>query len=91
MINRETVIKLSKLSALALTDEETDMLYDDMKSIIEFASTIENDYAENDFSLENNVNAMREDEVEASYERDDILKNAPDSHDGFFKLLRRNV
>ena len=90
-MKRETVIKLSKLSALALTEEETDLLLDDMQKIMEFASQIENDYEESNIFLNTNADLLREDVTEHSYEREDILKNAPTSYDGFFKLPRRNV
>lgn len=90
-MNRETVIKLSKLSQLALSEEETDLLCEDMNRIMEFASQIENDYEEIGVSLNENKDALREDNIEASYDREDILKNAPTSYDGFFKLPRRNV
>lgn len=90
-MNRETVIKLSKLSQLALSEEETDLLCDDMNKIMEFASEIENSYAETDVLLNENKDTLREDNIEVSYDREDILKNAPTSHDGFFKLPRRNV
>ena len=90
-MNRETVIKLSKLSALALSEEETDLLCNDMNKIMEFASEIENSDEETGVLLNENKVILREDNIKASYNREDILKNAPTSHNGFFKLLRRNV
>ena len=56
-MNRETIIKLSKLSAFALTEEETDLLLNDMQKIMEFASEIDNDYEES-YILSNENNRI---------------------------------
>lgn len=86
-ITKEEVLHVAKLARLNLTEEETERLMNDMGSIIGFADKL------NELDTEGVVptahaipmqNAFREDEVKPSYEREDILKNAPSSDgDGF--------
>ena len=86
-ITKEEVLHVAKLARLNLTEEETERLMNDMGSIIGFADKL------NELNTEGVVptahaipmqNAFREDEVKPSYEREDILKNAPSSDgDGF--------
>jgi aspartyl-tRNA(Asn)/glutamyl-tRNA(Gln) amidotransferase subunit C len=86
-ITKEEVLHVAKLARLNLTEEETERLMSDMGSIIGFADKL------NELDTEGVVptahaipmqNAFREDEVKPSYDREDILKNAPSSDgDGF--------
>lgn len=86
-ITKEEVLHVAKLARLNLTEEETERLMNDMGSIIGFADKL------NELDTEGVVptahaipmqNAFREDEVKPSFEREDILKNAPSSDgDGF--------
>ena len=86
-ITKEEVLHVAKLARLNLTEEETERLMSDMGSIIGFADKL------NELDTEGVVptahaipmqNAFREDEVKSSYDREDILKNAPSSDgDGF--------
>ena len=86
-ITKEEVLHVAKLARLNLTEEETERLMNDMGSIIGFADKL------NELNTEGVVptahaipmqNAFREDEVKPSYDREDILKNAPSSDgDGF--------
>jgi len=86
-ISKEEVLHVAKLAKLNLSEEETEKLCKDMESIIEFANTL------NELDTEGVVptaharpmsNAFREDVVKDSYDKDEILKNAPDlDEDGF--------
>ncbi len=86
-ITKEEVLHVAKLARLNLTEEETERLMNDMGSIIGFANKL------NELDTTGVVptahaipmqNAFREDEVKPSYDREDILKNAPSSDgDGF--------
>ena len=91
MVEREEVVKLAKLSKLTLSDEEIDRLTGDMQAIVSFADMISKaKYEEADGISANDLPPLREDVVKASYDREDILKNAPTPEDGYFKLPRRN-
>lgn len=86
-ITREEVLHVAKLARLNLTDEEAARLEADMASIIGFADKL------NELDTEGVVptahaipmqNAFRPDEVKSSFDRDEILKNAPQAEDGGF-------
>lgn len=88
-ITKEEVLHVAKLARLNLSEEETEKLQSDMESIIEFANTL------NELDTEGVLptaharpmsNAFREDVVKESYDRDEILKNAPESEDGGFAV-----
>ncbi|MBR2500184.1 MAG: Asp-tRNA(Asn)/Glu-tRNA(Gln) amidotransferase subunit GatC [Clostridia bacterium] len=88
-ITKEEVLHVAKLAKLNLSEEETKKLLTDMESIIEFANTL------NELDTEGVVptaharpmsNAFREDVVKDSYDREEMLKNAPDSFDGGFAV-----
>lgn len=84
-------MKIAILSKLSVADDEIDKLTADMAEIISFADTINNAAdVESDFDNINNLsNALREDEVVPSLDRERILKNAKDSDDGCF--LVKNI
>ena len=91
MVERDEVVKLAKLSKLTLSDEEIDILTVDMQSIVSFADMIsKSKYDEPNGIYAKDIPPLREDVVVASYDRDDILKNAPTAEDGYFKLPRRS-
>ncbi len=77
-ITREELKHIASLSRLKLTDEELDAL--GIEAVIEFAKALSNvDIGE--ASPTNHIsdihNVFREDEVKPSFDRDDILRNAP--------------
>lgn len=81
-ISKEEVLHVAMLARLKLSEEEADMLVHDMESIIGFASKL------NELDTEGVVptahaipmnNAFREDVVKPSYDREVMLKNAPES------------
>lgn len=86
-ITKEEILHVAKLARLTLTEDETEKLRADMENIIGFANKL------NELDTEGVVptahahpmsNAFREDVVKPSYERDEILKNAPEAEeDGF--------
>lgn len=88
-ISKEEVLHVAKLARLNLSEEETEKLRSDMESIIEFANTL------NELDTEGVLptaharpmsNAFREDVIKESYQRDEMLKNAPEAEDGGFAV-----
>ena len=88
-ITKEEILHVAKLARLNLSEEETEKLQSDMESIIEFANTL------NELDTEGVVptayarpmsNAFREDVIKESYDREEMLKNAPESEDGGFAV-----
>ncbi|MBR4890035.1 MAG: Asp-tRNA(Asn)/Glu-tRNA(Gln) amidotransferase subunit GatC [Clostridia bacterium] len=86
-ITNDEVLHVASLARLKLSDEEAKRLETDMAGIIEFADRL------NELDTEGVVptahaipmqNAFRADEVKPSFDRREILKNAPDfDEEGF--------
>ena len=92
MVTHEEILKIANLAKLSVAPEELDSLTEDMNKIIGFADTINAASSDKstDFDNINGLsNVLREDSAELSYSRDDILKNAEDSEDGYFVVRRR--
>lgn len=92
MVTHEDVLAIARLSKLYIPEEELDNMTKAMDDIIKFADTINNATEEGvEFDNINNLsNAFREDEVVASYNREEILENANDIDEGHF-LVRKRV
>jgi len=91
MVTHEEILKIAKLAKLSVSADELVQLTKDMSEIIGFADTINAVVSESsDFDNINNLsNAFREDVVVPSYDREEILKNAPSQEDGYFLVKKR--
>lgn len=91
MVTHEDILKIARLAKLSVKPEELDGLTKDMNSIIEFADAVNSVAAtDSDFDNINNLaNVFREDEVVPSFDREEILKNAPNQEGGYFLVRRR--
>ncbi len=91
MVTHEEILKIAKLAKLSVSADELVRLTKDMSEIIGFADTINS--ASTDASGFDNINnlsnAFREDVVVPSYDREEILKNAPSQEDGCFLVKKR--
>ena len=92
MITREDIENIALLSKLYVDEKDLDKLTEDMQNIIDFADTINNaDTDGEEFDNINNLsNVLREDIVLPSYDREEILKNAPEQAEDHF-LVRKRV
>jgi aspartyl-tRNA(Asn)/glutamyl-tRNA(Gln) amidotransferase subunit C len=90
-LRREDVAKVAKLARLTLSDEELDMFTEQLGQILEHANDIAALQLDDvvatahPFGL---INVVREDLIEPSLSRDDLLAMAPDSQDGRFAVPR---
>jgi aspartyl-tRNA(Asn)/glutamyl-tRNA(Gln) amidotransferase subunit C len=90
-LRREDVAKVAKLARLRLSDEELDMFTEQLGQILEHANDIAalqlNDVipTAHPFGL---LNVVREDVIEPSLPRDELLAMAPDAEDGRFAVPR---
>ena len=86
-IGEELIDYLEDLSCLTLSDSEKQQLSGDLKKILNYMESLnELDTAgvrERSHPFDN-VNNFRHDEVEASFDREFILKNAPNRSEEFF-------
>jgi aspartyl-tRNA(Asn)/glutamyl-tRNA(Gln) amidotransferase subunit C len=90
-LRREDVAKVAKLARLSLSDEELDQFTEQLGQILEHANDIAALQLDDvvatahPFGL---INVVREDVIEPSLVRDDLLAMAPDSQDGRFAVPR---
>ena len=91
MVTHEDILRIAALAKLSVEPEELESLTRDMNDIIGFADAVNSVVAEaSDFDNVNNLsNVLREDEVKPSFDREEILKNAPVQEDGYFLVRRR--
>jgi len=83
-IDDELIVYLEDLSCLTLSDGEKKRLAGDLKDILSGMERLGELNTENVPERSHpfdNVNAFRDDQVQASYNRELILKNAPDKDD----------
>jgi len=77
------------LARLQLTEEEIELYTKHLSAVIEYADKLQTVDTENVKPTAHAVplqNVFREDVVEPSMDRDALLRNAPDSENGFFKV-----
>lgn len=84
-ISEEEVKHIANLARLKFNDEEVQKLTKDLGSMVEFAETL------NEVNVEGITptahildikNVFRKDELKGSYEREELLKNAPSKEAG---------
>jgi aspartyl-tRNA(Asn)/glutamyl-tRNA(Gln) amidotransferase subunit C len=90
-LRREDVAKVAKLARLSLSDDELDMFTEQLGQILEHANDIAALPLEgviataHPFGL---TNVVREDVIEPSLPREELLAMAPDAQDGRFAVPR---
>lgn len=90
-ITKEQVEHVANLARLNLTEEEKEQMTTDMEAIIEFANRINEIDIDNIDPTAHIVpvnNVFREDEVNPSFSRDELLSNAPNKENGCFSVPR---
>ncbi|HWQ72102.1 MAG TPA: Asp-tRNA(Asn)/Glu-tRNA(Gln) amidotransferase subunit GatC [Desulfitobacteriaceae bacterium] len=88
-ISREEVEYVAMLARLELTGRETEEYTDNLNSILEYAAMLEKLDTSAVLPTAHAVplhNVMREDEVKPSMDAAQVLSNAPDAENGFFKV-----
>ena len=89
MINNEEIKHIADLSMLNLSEEEIQKFTAHMQGIVEFANKVNSldteGVAESAFAL-NTFNVFRRDEVRESFDREELLQNAPTSNGEAYSL-----
>lgn len=89
MINKEDIKHIADLSMLNLSEEEIEKYTVNMQDIVEFANKVNSlnteGVTESAFALDT-FNVFRKDEVRESFNRDELLKNAPTSNGEAYSL-----
>jgi len=85
-IDKNLITYMEDLSCLSLSDDEKNQMAGDLQKILNGISKLL-DLNTDGMSAEvpyNNVNIFRDDEVQPSFDRELILKNAPVKNDEYF-------
>lgn len=91
LITDELVAYLEKLGRIELSDEQRIKTKKDLQDILSYIDTLNELDTDNIEPLSHSFpifNVFAEDEVKNGDMREEILKNAPDSQDGCFKVHR---
>ena len=86
-ITKETVEYAANLSRIKLDESETEEMRSQISEIVEYMeilNQINTDDAGPFAHISDLKNVMREDEVSPSYDRSEILKNAPGKNEEYF-------
>lgn len=91
-LSREDILKLARLSRIELTDEEITQFIEEIGDILEYTQALQNidlDGEEPTYQVTGLTDVTRPDETH-NYgpEAADLLKNAPKTEDGHFKVKR---
>ena len=93
MITIKDVQHVAKLARLALSQEEMEKFAPQLNSILEHVNALNEVDTTGVMPMAHSIkisNVMREDEVKQDYSREEMLKNAPEEEDGFFKVPKIN-
>ena len=88
-LSREEVEKVAGLARLTLTEDEKERFSHQLSSILshmEELNQVEIPEVDSTPSVVGETGVLRDDVVRPSLSQDEVLRNAPDSHNGFFKV-----
>ncbi|MFK7765766.1 MAG: Asp-tRNA(Asn)/Glu-tRNA(Gln) amidotransferase subunit GatC [Mariniblastus sp.] len=89
-IDPKTVKQVARLAKIQLPDDQIDDSLKQLANVLQYVSQLESVELPDDtqpfFGAIESVNAIREDQVLPSVEREKILKNAPDTDGEFYSV-----
>lgn len=88
-ISKEEVKRVANLSKLSFSDDELDMFTTQMGQIINMMEELENVDTEGvafTSNVSSEINVLREDVVIKGEDRELLLKNVPETENGFIKV-----
>jgi aspartyl-tRNA(Asn)/glutamyl-tRNA(Gln) amidotransferase subunit C len=90
MITKEEIKKIASLAKIDISNHELDNYSDQISKILEYMSVLEevdtSKIDESSSSVLKNNQLLREDKVEESLSRDEVMKLAPESDGVYFKV-----
>lgn len=91
-LSREDILKLARLSRLQLNDDEVSQFSDEISALLEYVDMLQKadvDGVEPTYQVTGLKDVMRPDEIiDYGPSTDDLLKNAPATESGHFKVKR---
>ncbi len=88
-LTKELINHIAELAHLKLTEEEIEKFQKELSQILDYVNQLNEVDTSNVDPLHHPLsltNVFREDKVKESIEREEALKNAPDSTNEFFKV-----
>ncbi len=88
-LSREEVLHIARLARLGLTEDEIDLMREQLSNILENFEVLQQVDTSGVPPTAQSVtlqNVVRDDEVAPSLPADDVLANAPRTEDGFFRV-----
>lgn len=89
MITIKDVEHVAKLARLELTDEEKELYTKQLGDVLQYVNQmneVDTSNIEPMTQVVDFVNVMREDKVVYEQTKEELMKNAPDAENGFFKV-----
>ena len=83
--NKEELIKIAKLSALKLDDDEIEKFEKELRQILEYTSELDEVEPPLMPDMQTNVNVFREDKAQ-SFDNESVLEQAPQRKNSFFSV-----
>ena len=88
-ISEQEVRKIAELSRLSLSSEELKKRTQDMNNILNYMDTlneIDTENVEELYNVHDMNNSLREDNYEASLDKNDVLANSPNSNSDYVEV-----
>ena len=89
MITIKDVEHVAKLARLELTEEEKELYTKQLGAVLEYVNQmneVDTSNVEPMTQVINLVNVMRDDKVVYEHTKEELLKNAPEEENGFFRV-----
>lgn len=88
-VDRDEVERIARLARLSLTTEELTRFEHELNNILEYVSQIQQadtDGVSAELDPDRHKNVLREDVIQPSLPREEVLKNAPDTDGAHFRV-----
>ena len=89
MLTKEEVVKISKLARIELTEAEVEKFQKELSTVLDYVDELKKvnvEGLEEVSQVTGLVNVQREDKIEIADNREEILSQAPEVKDGYFKV-----
>jgi aspartyl-tRNA(Asn)/glutamyl-tRNA(Gln) amidotransferase subunit C len=89
MLTKEEVVKISQLARIALSDEEVEKFRKELSTVLDYVEElkkVDTEGLEEVSQVTGLVNVQREDKIVTAQNHEEILSQAPEIKDGFYKV-----
>ena len=89
MLTPEDILKISKLARIALSEREVEKFQKEISTVLDYVSElkkVDTEGLEEISQVTGLINVQREDRVVVGENREEILSQAPEIKDGYYKV-----